>query len=128
MSRDDLFAAEEDVIASGEHLISDGSFGSVEDKRRYQQLLKNYQKLFRTTRRLMRLSDHNEQRLNTAAEVISRKNKEHEALSTSCRNIYRRKFTTRFLLVPKIWKLHLPVRSSPSFSQTWLTLRRPRIS
>jgi class 3 adenylate cyclase len=82
MSRDDLFAAEEDVIASGEHLISDGSFGSVEDKRRYQQLLKNYQKLFRTTRRLMRLSDHNEQRLNTAAEVISRKNKELEALST----------------------------------------------
>ena len=61
MSGDDLFAAEEDVIASGEQLVADGGFGSVEDKRRYQQLLKNYQKLFRTTRRLMRLSDHNEQ-------------------------------------------------------------------
>jgi hypothetical protein len=40
MSGDDLFAAEEDVIALGEQLIADGSFGSVEDKRRYQQLLK----------------------------------------------------------------------------------------
>jgi len=38
--------------------------------------------LFRTTRRLMRLSDHNEQRINAAAEVIARKNKELEALST----------------------------------------------
>jgi class 3 adenylate cyclase len=82
MSGDDLFAAEEDVIASGEQLVADGGFGSVEDKRRYQQLLKNYQKLFRTTRRLMRLSDHNEQRLNAAADVIARKNKELEALST----------------------------------------------
>jgi hypothetical protein len=82
MSSDDLFAAEEDGIASGEQLIADGSFGSVEDERRYQQLLKNYQKLFRTTRRLMRLSDHNELRINAAAEVIARKNKELEALST----------------------------------------------
>ena len=118
MSGDDLFAAEEDVIASGEKLVADGGFGSIEDKRRYQQLLKNYQKLFRTTRRLMRLSDHNEQRLNTAAEVISRKNKEHEALSTSCRNIYRRKFTTRSSPVRKMWRLHPPARSSQSFSQT----------
>ena len=73
---------EEDVIALGEQLIADGGFGSAEDKQRYQQLLKNYQKLFRTTRRLMRLSDHNEHRLNAAADVIARKNKELEALST----------------------------------------------
>jgi class 3 adenylate cyclase len=44
--------------------------------------LKSYQKLFRMTRRLMRLSDHNEQRLNAAADVIAQKNKELEALST----------------------------------------------
>jgi hypothetical protein len=79
MSGDNLFAAEEDVIALGEQLIANGGFGSAEDKQRYQQLLKNYQKLFRTTRRLMRLSDHNEQRLNAAADVIARKNKELEA-------------------------------------------------
>src|SRR5262249_10303798 len=82
MSGDDLFTAEEQVIASGEQLVANGGFGRAEDKEHYQQLLKSYQKLFRTTRRLMRLSDHNEQRLNTAAEVIAQKNKELEALST----------------------------------------------
>jgi adenylate cyclase len=82
MSTDDLFAAEEKVIASGQQLVANGGFGSAEDKRYYEQLLKSYEKLFRTTRRLMRLSDHNEQRLNAAAEVIAQKNKELEALST----------------------------------------------
>jgi adenylate cyclase len=55
MSSDNLFGAEEDVIALGEKLLANGGFGGAEDKQRYQQLLKNYQKLFRTTRRLMRL-------------------------------------------------------------------------
>ena len=32
--------------------------------KRYEELLKDYQKLFRVTRRLMRLSDRNEQQLN----------------------------------------------------------------
>jgi adenylate cyclase len=82
MSTDDLFAAEEKVIALGQQLVANGGFGSAEDKRYYEQLLKSYEKLFRTTRRLMRLSDHNEQRLNAAAEVIAQKNKELEALST----------------------------------------------
>jgi adenylate cyclase len=82
MSSDDLFAAEEDVIASGERLVADGSFESEGDKQLYQKLLRSYQKLFRTTRRMMRLSDHNEQRLNDAAKVIAQKNKELEALST----------------------------------------------
>ncbi len=82
MSSDNLFAAEEEVMALGEQLIANGSFGGAEDLQHYQQLLKSYQKLFRTTRRLMRLSDNNEQRLNAAAEVIAQKNKELEALST----------------------------------------------
>jgi Ca-activated chloride channel family protein len=82
MSGDNLFAVEEEVITSGERLIADGRFGSADDKRHYQQLLKSYEKLFRATRRLMRLSDHNEQRLNAAAQVIAQKNKELKALST----------------------------------------------
>ncbi len=81
MSGDNLFAAEEEVIAIGEQLVANRGFGRIEDEQHYQQLLKSYQKLFRTTRRLMRLSDHNEQRLNAAAEVIAQKNKELQALS-----------------------------------------------
>lgn len=82
MSHKDLFAGEAEIISRGEQLLADGGFSSPEDKQRYEQLLKSYQKLFRVTRRLMRLSDHNESQLNAAAEVIAQKNKELEALST----------------------------------------------
>ena len=57
------------------------------DERRYAALLKDYQKLFRTTLRLMRLTDRNERELNALAdkqrkanEHIAQKNKELEAL------------------------------------------------
>ena len=82
MSGDDLFAGEEQVIATGQQLVADGGFSSPQDQQHYEQLLKGYQKLFRVTRRLMRLSDSNERQLNAAAEVIAQKNKELEALST----------------------------------------------
>jgi len=47
MSGDNLFAAEEGVVAFGESLIANGSFDSAEDVQRYRQLLKSYRKLFR---------------------------------------------------------------------------------
>jgi adenylate cyclase len=80
--RDDLFAAEDEVIATGEQLVANDGFSSPQDQQHYEQLLKSYQKLDRITRRLMRLSDNNERQLNSAAEVIAQKNKELEALST----------------------------------------------
>jgi adenylate cyclase len=65
---------------------SRGGFADREDRQRFEKLLKDYQKLFRTTRRLMRLSDRNEQQLNAlgqeqrrANEIIALKNKELEA-------------------------------------------------
>src|SRR6185503_5625960 len=88
MPSEDLFAAEEGVISAAEELIANGSFAGREDRQRFAELLKNYQKLFRTTRRLMKLSDRNEQQLNalsaeqrTTNEIIAIKNKELEALS-----------------------------------------------
>ena len=69
-------------------MIANGRFADGEGRERFAELLKNYQKLFRTTRRLMRLSDRNEQQLNAmtqeqrrANEIIAPKNKELEALS-----------------------------------------------
>jgi adenylate cyclase len=82
MSGDDLFAGEEEVIATGGQLVASGGFSSLQDQQHYEKLLKSYQKLFRVTRRLMRLSDNNERQLNAAADVIAQKNKELEALST----------------------------------------------
>ena len=81
MSGDDLFAAEEDVIAAAERLLAVDGFGD-EERQHYQQLLKSYQKLFRTARRLMRIGDRNERQLNAAAELIAQKNRELEVLST----------------------------------------------
>jgi class 3 adenylate cyclase len=89
MSSDDLFAAEEQVIAAAQQLLDSGRFADRADGKLYEELLKDYQKLFRATRRLMRLSDRNEQQLNAlsqeqrrANEIITQKNKELDALST----------------------------------------------
>lgn len=89
MSSDDLFAAEERIIATAQQLIDSGGIAGPGDRKHYEELLKDYQKLFRTTRRLMRLSDRNEQQLNAlsaeqrrANEIITQKNKELDALST----------------------------------------------
>ncbi len=89
MSSDDLFAAEEQVIAAAQQLLDNGRFADRVDGKLYEELLKDYQKLFRTTRRLMKLSDRNEQQLNAlsqeqrrANEIITQKNKELDALST----------------------------------------------
>jgi hypothetical protein len=88
MSSDDLFAAEEQVIAAAQALLDGGRFADRVDGKLFEELLKDYQKLFRTTRRLMRLSDRNEQQLNAmgqeqrkANEIIAQKNKELESLS-----------------------------------------------
>src|SRR3990170_2833826 len=82
MPGDDLFVAEEGVIAAAEQLLANSGFDSAAERQHYEQLLKSYQKLARVTRRLMRLSDNNERQLNAAAAVIAQKNKELEALST----------------------------------------------
>ncbi|MEX2167474.1 MAG: adenylate/guanylate cyclase domain-containing protein [Methyloceanibacter sp.] len=88
MPSDDLFAAEEQVIAAAQALLDKGALHDKADGKLYEELLKDYQKLFRTTRRLMKLSDRNEQQLNAlsqeqrrANEIIATKNKELEALS-----------------------------------------------
>jgi class 3 adenylate cyclase len=89
MSSNELFAAEEQVIAAAQELLDSGRFAVPADAQRYEELLKDYQKLSRATRRLMRLSDRNEEQLNAlskeqrqANEIIAQKNKELEALST----------------------------------------------
>ena len=89
MSSDDLFAAEEQIIAAAQQLLDTGRFADRADGNLFEELLKDYQKLFRATRRLMRLSDRNEQQLNAlgleqrkANEIIAQKNQALESLST----------------------------------------------
>lgn len=89
MPSDALFAAEEKVIVEAQKLLDEGRFADIGDRTLYEGLLKDYQKLFRTTRRLMRLSDRNEEQLNALSKeqrdanaVIAQKNKELHALAT----------------------------------------------
>lgn len=64
MQSDNLFAKEEKVIADAKALLSDsGDKKSKDDRSGFEKLLKEYRKLFKTTRRLMLLSDRNEQEL-----------------------------------------------------------------
>jgi class 3 adenylate cyclase len=81
MSSDDLFAGEEGVISAAQDLLANGSFVDAADRKRFELLLKDYQKLFRTTRRLMKLSDRNEQQLSAVSQELAHKNKSLEALS-----------------------------------------------
>jgi adenylate cyclase len=86
----ELFRDEEAVIARCRQLLEGGALKHGEDAAHeaFAQLLKDYQKLFKITQRLMRLSDRNERELNAmakkqreAAEEIGKKNKELETLS-----------------------------------------------
>jgi class 3 adenylate cyclase len=84
----DLFDHEDKVIKRCQAHIEAGTF-SEEAARAFAELLKDYEKLFKTSRRLVRISDRNEAELNAlaekqrlAAEEIARKNKELEVLSS----------------------------------------------
>jgi adenylate cyclase len=81
MSSDDLFAGEEQIISAAQELLTNGTFADAANRQRFEQLLKHYQKLSRTTRRLMKLSDRNEQQLSDVSRELAHKNKALEALS-----------------------------------------------
>jgi class 3 adenylate cyclase len=83
----ELFADEEAVVARGRQLLETGRFEN-EARVAFADLLKDYEKLFKVTRRLVRISDRNEADLNAMAEKqrlaiekIAQKNRELEVLS-----------------------------------------------
>ena len=83
----ELFQKEEAVIAAAQRRLDSGEVHR-EDRDAYAELLQSYQKLLKTTRRLVRFSDRNEAELNAmaekhrqAAEEVARKHKELETLS-----------------------------------------------
>lgn len=79
MTQGNLFSKEDEIARKAKMQIdAQGALGAVESG----ALLKAYQKLLRTSKRLMRLSDMNENALRGANEAISRKNKELEGLSS----------------------------------------------
>ena len=89
MSGDELYVEEEALLALGDRLFAEGRFKTKRDREAYGQLLDGYRKLYRTTRRLVRLADRNERELNGMAEramavagALEAKNRELELLSS----------------------------------------------
>ena len=88
MTIDDLFVRENEALEVAEAALNSGQFPNDETRKSIENLVGEYRKLLRTTRRMMRLSDRNERELNAlaekqriAAEEVTQKNQELEALS-----------------------------------------------
>ena len=84
----ELFAHEEEVIKRGHALFETDPLDGAALRGAFGDLLTDYEKLFKTVRRLVRLSDRNEAELNAMAEKqklaiekIAKKNMELEVLS-----------------------------------------------
>ena len=78
----DLFKAETTVIENGKKLLEEGGFADEKEEKEFRTLLKSYEKLFKTTRRLVKHSDRNEAELNAAATKMDEQNKMLESLSS----------------------------------------------
>lgn len=76
----DVFKKEQVTIEVAKALLESGRLpkSAVED---YTTLLKAYEKLFKSSRRLVRISDRNEAELNTVAKSLDEKNAMLESLS-----------------------------------------------
>lgn len=77
----DVFEREEAVIAQGRAVVAEHAIADPVAAAYYEKLLKAYEKLSRTTRRLIKLSDRNEEKLNELAHTLNQKNETLEALS-----------------------------------------------
>jgi adenylate cyclase len=77
----DVFQREEAVIAQGRALLTANAIVDPAAAAKYEELLKAYEKLSRTTRKLIRLSDRNEEQLNQLAHTLNEKNETLEGLS-----------------------------------------------
>jgi class 3 adenylate cyclase len=77
----DVFQREEAVIAQGRALLAEHAIVDPAAAAKYDELLKAYEKLARTTRRLIKLSDRNEEQLNHLAHTLNEKNATLEGLS-----------------------------------------------
>ncbi len=77
----DIFKKETESIAVAEALLARERIDVDELTNAFDLLLKNYKKLFRSTKRLMRLSDHNETKMKAITASLDEKNSMLEALS-----------------------------------------------
>ena len=76
-----LFEKELKVISDGKELLEKGAFVDTAAEEQFSTLLKSYEKLYRSEKRLVRLSDRNQEKLNSLAKSLDKKNTMLEGLS-----------------------------------------------
>ncbi len=67
----DLFRDEETLIASAKKALADGHFADGAARAGFEALLEGYRKLFKETRRLIRISDRNEAEIRKLAKSLA---------------------------------------------------------
>ncbi len=77
-----IFSPEETIIDEATRLLADTPDDGQVERGAYGKLAKAYEKLFRTTRKLIRLADRNEEELNKLARTLNDKNARLEVLSS----------------------------------------------
>ncbi len=78
----EIYQKEHAVIRAAEARLESGRFDGPEAAEDYGNLLRDYKKLFTAIKRLVRMSDRNEEELNALAKSLDEKNKMLEALSS----------------------------------------------
>jgi len=77
----EIFKTETDVIENAKAFLDDGKALKDSLRDEFAQLLKSYEKLFKQSKRLVRMSDRNEEQLNAVAKSLDEKTQVLEALS-----------------------------------------------
>lgn len=78
----ELFKRETRVIETAREVLDNAGTDTQQVTDGFTALLKDYEKLFKTTRRLVRMSDRNEEELNKLAHALDDKNQMLEGLSS----------------------------------------------
>ncbi|MCP5373396.1 MAG: adenylate/guanylate cyclase domain-containing protein [Hyphomicrobiales bacterium] len=78
----ELFLREQQLIEASKALLDSDKLRSKVAREEFGKLLKGYEKLFKDTRRLVRISDRNEAELNRIAHALDEKNAMLESLSS----------------------------------------------
>ncbi|MCB2101688.1 MAG: adenylate/guanylate cyclase domain-containing protein [Rhodobacterales bacterium] len=77
----EIFKKEEAALAAAKALLQAGTLEGAAAQEHFETLTKAYEKLFKTTKRLVRMSDRNEAELNRATKSLDEKNAMLEGLS-----------------------------------------------
>ncbi len=77
----EIFERELAVLKDATAVLEKGEIVDASDAQRYAQLIKDYEKLLKSSRRLVRLSDRTEEKLNKLARSFDEKNRMLEGLS-----------------------------------------------